>query len=88
MSFYSCGDNSCIERILLAEIQQNSNTTYGLMIMGVGRGWKTRALHLEKALVVADLGCKADAPQCGRTRKNRRYSVGGLQGVNILTWRK
>lgn len=57
--------------ILLAEIQQNSNTTYRVYDYGrKGPDGKTRPLHLEKAAAVAQLG-PADAPV-------RNVSGGGL----------
>lgn len=44
------------EGLLIAEIQQNSNTTYRVYDWGrVGADGKPRALHIEKALEVSDL---------------------------------
>ncbi len=49
------------EGMLIAEIQQNSNTTYRVYDYGrVGADGKPRALHIDKALAVTDL-CPAPA---------------------------
>lgn len=63
--------------ILLAEIQQNSNTTYRVYDYGrLGADGKPRALHLEKALEVADLRpARADAPNAAELEKTAGYSV-------------
>lgn len=45
--------------ILIAEIQQNSNTTYRVYDWGrVGKDGKPRQLHIEKAIDVSDLNAK------------------------------
>ncbi|MBE6905855.1 MAG: class I mannose-6-phosphate isomerase [Ruminococcaceae bacterium] len=63
--------------ILLAEIQQNSNTTYRVYDYGrLDVNGKPRALHLEKALEVADLRpASADAPNAAVLERTAGYSV-------------
>lgn len=64
--------------ILIAEIQQNSNTTYRVYDWGrVGKDGKPRELHIEKAIDVSDLtakkGCEKttaiEVDECGAVRK-------------------
>lgn len=63
--------------ILLAEIQQNSNTTYRVYDYDrLGADGKPRALHLEKALEVAALRpASADAPNAAVLERTAGYSA-------------
>lgn len=57
---------------LVAEIQENSNLTYRLFDYGrVGKDGKTRELHVEKALEVANLKSSAEPKQPLRVLKYR-----------------
>lgn len=57
---------------LVAEIQENSNLTYRLFDYGrVGKDGKTRELHVEKALEVANLESSAEPKQPLRVLKYR-----------------
>ncbi len=61
--------------ILIAEIQQNSNTTYRIYDYGrVGNDGKPRELHVEKAKEVTDL-CPAKAYPVQPVIKNDGYSA-------------
>jgi len=81
--FIKAGDHVCVpsgtvhailEGALIAEIQQNSNTTYRMYDWNrVGDDGESRALHVERALDVLDfdqIGLSLDVPQ-EIQRKNR-----------------
>lgn len=58
--------------ILIAEIQQNSNTTYRVYDFGrVGKDGKPRELHIQKAIDVSNLSpIESDFKPCGPEEKN------------------
>lgn len=66
--------------ILVAEIQQNSNTTYRVYDYGrLDADGRPRALHIEKALEVADRKpAKREAPNAGVLETSAEYSVACL----------
>lgn len=64
---------------LIAEIQENSNLTYRLYDYGrVGRDGKKRALHVDKAMYVADLNSSAEPRQPVRVLKYRQGAASEL----------
>lgn len=74
--------------ILLAEIQQNSNTTYRVYDFGrVGADGKPRELHVDKALdVTLRAPAPAGAPARKCLRKRRISASGALQSAITLQW--
>ena len=73
--------------ILLAEIQQNSNTTYRVYDFGrVGADGKPRALHVDKALdVTLRRPADADAPGAGPLAEKADYRLRRLAKCNYFT---
>jgi mannose-6-phosphate isomerase len=67
--------HALLEGIVVAEIQQNSDTTYRVYDWGrVGADGKPRPLHVEKALDVIDFGMV-------RPRASQPEVIGGRRGV-------
>ena len=65
--------------ILIAEIQQNSNTTYRIYDWGrVDENGKGRTLDTLKALDVIDFHSKNQLDRCPQTENNRNYSSNAI----------
>lgn len=73
--------------IVLAEIQQNSNTTYRVSDFGrLGADGKPRALHVEKALAVSDLApANMVAPGAGEAENGAGYTARRLASCDYFT---
>lgn len=71
---------------MIAEIQQNSNTTYRVFDYGrVGADGKPRALHIDKAMDVTHLGpCSPQAGAAGETTKKRRLRGYAARPVRLF----
>ncbi len=71
--------------IVIAEIQQNSNTTYRIYDYGrVGNDGKPRELHIDKAVEVTDL-CPAKAYPIGETLQLDGYASTRLASCEYFT---
>lgn len=72
--------------ILLAEVQQNSNTTYRVYDYGRLQNGKPRELHIQKALDVTSLkAIPADGKPMGETVKKQGYSETLLTKCELFT---
>ncbi|MBQ7005735.1 MAG: mannose-6-phosphate isomerase, class I [Clostridia bacterium] len=72
--------------ILLAEVQQNSNTTYRVYDYGRLQNGKPRELHIEKALdVTSTKAIDASGKPQGETEKKEGYSETLLTSCDLFT---
>ncbi len=72
--------------ILLAEVQQNSNTTYRVYDYGRLQNGKPRELHIEKAVDVTNTkAVNADGKPQGETEKKDGYSETLLTSCELFT---
>lgn len=75
--------------ILLAEVQQNSNTTYRVYDYGRLQNGKPRELHVEKALdVTSTKAIDASGKPMGETVKKDGYSETLLTSCELFTMKK
>lgn len=75
--------------ILLAEVQQNSNTTYRVYDYGRLQNGKPRELHVEKALdVTSTKAIDASGKPMGETVKKNGYSETLLTSCELFTMKK
>ena len=75
--------------ILLAEVQQNSNTTYRVYDYGRLQNGKPRELHVEKALdVTSTKAIDASGKPMGETLKKDGYSETLLTSCELFTMKK